>query len=262
VQTTTKVTTGGDEVVANILHPNGNIYDQVLLRESSATITADAGQATRLSFVDLQDNIVQIEFSGAGSLTVTLDNFSGPAPARYYNQPEVSYMRGHATITIVGANESTNVSVFSVGRMTATNQALFRSDVSNEGTANIALIAISSTDGRFGGVWTANASYFHTRGLVGIYAPGVQFTGPVYVNDISASLDSIPVLVLGSATDVRVAGGDMTQPNIAPVQISGISQLRFTAGTNSHGKFLPALENRGAFENNGADITYQVVQQQ
>src|SRR4051812_47319999 len=59
---------------SNIQHPNGNIYDQVLMKTASITVTADPGQVTRVSFLDPQGDIVQAEFSGAGSLSISLAN--------------------------------------------------------------------------------------------------------------------------------------------------------------------------------------------
>jgi YD repeat-containing protein len=99
----------------DIRHPNGNAYDQVLLTGAACTVTADPGQVTRVSFIDLSDDIVQIEFSGAGSLTVRLDQASGPANPVKYNQA-VGYMKGHPSFYLAGANATTNVSIFSVGQ--------------------------------------------------------------------------------------------------------------------------------------------------
>jgi hypothetical protein len=259
VTTGSKVIGTGTEVGPNIVHPNGNVYDQLLLTGTAATITADGNQVTRLSFVDLTGDIVQVEFSGAGTLTLTLDNASGPAPAANYNQPGVSYMKGHAGIVISGANETTNVSVVSVGRLTAVNQGLFRDDVTYDGVADIAFIAILSTNGKFGSVRTGNTSYFATNGFTGVYAPGVQFTGPVFVGDISAADTATPVLVLGAAGDTRVAGGDMLQSNGRPVKVAGVTQLRFVNGTKSNGKGLPAQANKAVFQQNGVDVTNQIV---
>ena len=115
--------TGTELPPGNIRHPNGNIFDQVLLTGTAETITADPGKVTRTSYIDLTDDIVQIEFSGAGTLSVVLDRASGPAAPLNYQQPSVGYMKGHAGIVITGANETTNVSVFSVGRATAFDPA-------------------------------------------------------------------------------------------------------------------------------------------
>jgi len=99
----------------DIRHPNGNVYDQVLLTGPACTVTADPGQVTRVSFIDLNDDIVQVEFSGPGSLTVRLGQSSGPAVPLKYNQA-VTYMKGHASFYLAGAEASTNVSAFSVGQ--------------------------------------------------------------------------------------------------------------------------------------------------
>lgn len=259
LMSTVKVLGTGQEVGSDIVHVNGNIYDQVLMQGTAASITADAGQVARVSFVDLNNDIVQVEFAGAGTLSVVLDAASGPALASSYNQPSVSYMKGHAGIVIAGANETTNVSVFSVGRITAVNQALFYDNISYDGVADVAFIAIVSANGKFGGLRAANASFWATRGVTGINAPGVQFTGPVYLGDISAMETATPLLLTGSAEDVRVTGGDLTQINGAAVQVSGVTQVQFVNGVTSHGTALPALSNRGRLMEGERDVTSEIV---
>ena len=55
---TAKVIGSGSEVGPNItLASNGLTYDQVLLQGAAATITADPGQITRISYIDLNDDI-------------------------------------------------------------------------------------------------------------------------------------------------------------------------------------------------------------
>ncbi len=255
---TAKVAGAGTEVGQDIRHPTGNIYDQILLTGAAATITADPGQVTRISYIDLNDDIVQVEFAGAGTLTLLLDAATGPALPKKYNQ-SVEYMKGHATILIVGANETTNASVFSVGRANAVNQALFRDSETYDGFADIASISISSVNGKFGGLRTANGSYFNTTGTVGVNAPGVEFTGPVFVGDIDASGTATPYLTLGGGADVRITGGNLFQSNRAAVQVSGITQLKFTAGTTSHGVPLTAQTNQARLMQNGTDVTTQIV---
>ncbi len=257
---TAKVVGTGTEVGTNILHANGNTFDQVLLQGAAASFTADASQVTRLSFVDLQDDIVQVEFSGAGTVSVVLENATGPAAPVNYNQASVSYMRGHAGIVVTGANETTNLSVFSVGRGNAVNQALFRDNVTYDGLADISFVAIQSTNGKFGGLRTANASYLSTKGLTGLYAPGVAFAGPVFVGDINASDTATPVLMLGSALgETRITGGNLEQANGRAVQVSGLTQLLFTAGSTSHNGNLTAKTNLGRLEQNGTNVTAQIV---
>ncbi|ACB77883.1 immunoglobulin domain-containing protein [Opitutus terrae] len=261
VTTAAKVIGTGEVVGSDILHSNGNVFDQVLVTGAAEAITADwnLNQITRTSYIDIDGDIVQVEFSGPGTLSLVLDAATAPALAEKYNQPGVLYVTGHAGIVITGATENTNVTVFTVGTGTAVNQALFKTGVSYDGLADIAFIAISSTNGKFGGLRAANTTFFAQRGHTGVYAPGVEFTGPVYVGDVSAYDEAQPVLVLGSASDVRVTGGDMLQANGRPVQVSGIAQLRFTPGSDSHGHTLSAQANRAVYQEGGVDVTARIV---
>jgi len=128
-----------------------------------------------------------------------------------------------------------------------------------DGMADLAYIAILSTNGKFGGVRTANASYYAAKGLTGLYAPGVQFAGPVYVGDLSASDAATPVLLLGAAGETRITGGDLFQANLQPVKVSGITQLKFTNGVTSQNVPQPAQANQAQLLQNGVDVTAQIV---
>jgi hypothetical protein len=257
--TTQKIVGTGEQVDADVHHPNGNVYDQLLLQGKGASLTADPGKVTRISFVDLSDNIVQVEFSGAGTLSLVMDDASTPAPAVNYNQPDVDYVKGHVAIVITGADETSNVMVFTVGRITAVNQSLFRDDVDYSGVAGIAYIAIQSTDGKFGGVRTGDVTYFATAGFTGVYAPGVQFLGPVNIGEIAAYDSAQPVIVLGSCESSRITGGSLMQPNGKPVMVSGLTALLFVDGTTSAGLLQLAQQNEGVLEENGVDVTDRIV---
>lgn len=259
--TAAKVTGNGTEIGADIVHPNKNVYDQILLEGSAAGITADPDQVTRLSYVDLNDDIVQIEFSGPGTLSLVLTSATGPALPAKYNQ-SVSYMRGHAGIVITGADEHTNVSAFTVGKNTAVNAALFKDGMAYDGVADIAFIAIASKNGKFGGVRTADARYYATSGFTGVYAPGVEFLGPLYLGEVTAYQTATPILRVGSAADVQITGGSLSQlypANGRPVQVSGITRLKFSGGTDANGHALPAQQNRAVLEEDGRDVTSQIV---
>ncbi len=266
----------------DIVHPNGNKYDQVLLTGAAATVTADAGEVTRTSFVDLNDDIVQIEFSGAGTLAISLAADALPANPVKYNQ-SVDYMKGHATITITGADETSNVSIFTVGRMTAfdptggydmtkpiddTNKPanngspLFNMGESYDGVADVALITISSPTGRFGGVRAANARFYAVAGHTGLFAPAVRFAGPVYLHELNARDDATPVLVTGELEqtgEIRITGGNLEQSNARAVRIGSAAKVVMAAGITSHAVELPAQANAGRIERNEADVTDSVV---
>lgn len=259
VASSTKIVGAAEEFASDIKHPNGKFYDQVLLNGAAASVRADAGQTTRTSYVDLNDDIVQVEFTGAGTLSLTLENPSGPALPVHYNQ-EISYMKGHARLTIVGADASTYVAVFSVGKANAINQSLFKSDVTYDGVAQIASIAIQSVDGKFGGIFAGNATAVDTRGLVGIYAPGVQFGTRIALEDINAADAATPVFQIGATVgDTLITGGDFAQDNAASVKVSGLTRLEFVAGGTSAGATLLAQKIQAQLEQNGVNVTSQVV---
>src|SRR5690606_18954341 len=102
------------------------------------------------------------------------------------------------------------------------------------------------------------ANYFAAKGLTGIYAPGVA-CGVVYVGDIIASATATPVLIIGSSTDARITGGNLDQDNDAAIEVAGLTQLKFTAGADSHGNELTAQTNAGVLKANGVDVTAQIV---
>lgn len=262
LSSTDKVLGAATELIpANIIHANGNVFDQVLLNGRAAAITADYldHQITRLSYIDLDDDIVQVEFSGPGTLSLVLD--SPPAAAarpKNYHQA-VDYVKGHAGIVITGADERTNLSVFSVGRVTAVNQALFKDEITYDGIADIAFVAISTTNGKFGGLRTANAHYFASAGFTGLYAPGVAFQGPVYLGDISAYDSAQGVILAGSTADARITGGDLGQANDRPVQVSGLARLTFYPGSDSHGHPLAEKHIQTRLLDNGVDVTDQIT---
>lgn len=247
----------------NILHPTGRVFDQVLLTGPAATITADPGQVTRMSFVDVNDDIVQVEFSGSGSLTLTLDNPTGPALPAHYNQ-NIQYMKGHPSVFLTGAGIDTNVSLFSVGRANAVNQALFRDDVTYDGHAGAGVVALGNPTGAVAAIRMANTIFFGVSGVTGMHAPGVQINGPVFAADIVADAAATPVLRFASVTNsdggVRITGGDLRQENGAAIQVAGVDRVLMAAGTDSHGRFEPAQSNQARFERDGADVTDSIVQ--
>lgn len=255
-----KISGSAREIGPDIRHPNGNVYDQVLLTGSAATITADPGQITRLSYIDLSDDIVQIEFSGPGFLTVTLDNATGPAVPVKYHQ-DVRYMKGHATITLGNTTADSHVSIFTVGTLTAVDPTLFRTGETYDGVADLALLSISSADGRFGGIRVANAEFWSIRGLTGIYAPGVQITGPVNLHNVSARDAATPVLVTGSVTSgqIGVTGGNLLQPNGRTIRVAEVQRIVMIAGTTSHNVTQPAQTSTGHCVRSGQDVTAELV---
>jgi len=249
------------EHTGNIAHPNGNIYDQLLLTGSASTYKADPGQIVRASFIDQSDDIVQLEFSGSGSLTVLLDGATGPASPIKYNQPTVHYMRGQARIIIVGADENTHLGIYTVGTLTNPNPNLYVGGVFYDGFADLGYIAIQGSTGRFGGVRIGSTELFSDTRVAGIYAPGVRFAGPLNLHNVSAAGTAAPYLLTGTIDTGRISitGRDLLQPSGMPIVVGNVQEVAMVAGSNSHGVPAPAQVNRGKLVRDGVDVTGQII---
>lgn len=252
-----------DQVLFDVVHPNGNRYDQFLLTGTAATFAARTDRVTRVSFVDLNDDIVQVEFSGSGRVTLVLDAATGPAPAAKYNQPSVAYLKGHARLYFSDAAADSYLSVFSVGTFTAVNQSLFRTDVTYDGVADLALLALASPSGSFAALRAGNTGLFADSGRTGLVAPGVTFAGPVILHDINASGTATPKLLTGPVTssgEIWITGGNLEQLNAADVEFGDATRVVMRAGTDSHQRLQPAQANRARLVRAGVDVTGTVIQ--
>lgn len=221
------VVSGTAEVVgSDIVHPNGNIYDQVLLTGNLATLRAEPGKVTRCSFIDENGDIVQCEFTGPGELTIQLDLATAGPPAlpEKYNQ-DVQYVSGKPTIRLSGNTADTYLTVFSVGSANAVNQTLFKDGVAYDAVADVALIEIAGTE--LGGLFAGNARFTGSSGMVGILAPNTNIAQRIVLHDIEAAGNAIPVLQVGANSalawdtgSILLAGGDLAQPNGASIDIT------------------------------------------
>ncbi len=247
----------------DIRHPNGNTYDQFLLTGPAGTFTADAGQIARMSFLDPQGSIVQVEMSGAGAITVVLDptTVSGPKAPALYNQSGIEYMQGKATIVLSGADTTTHFTIYSVG--TFTNPGVTRPDAPYAGWADVAAAGVATVDGKLGGIHQGNAGYNADFGPTGLFAPGVASVASlVVVHDVTARGTAQPYLrfARGGAVQLKIAGGSLSQPNGDSVGVAGLSRLTMGAGLDSCGRDAPAQTIGSALlEPDGANVTATVV---
>ncbi len=212
----------GNVVGENILHPSGNIFDQVLMTGESIKLRAKTNQITRVSFLDEDDDIVQVEFSGTGLVSVDLDpaTFSPPAPPVKYNQPTVNYVKGRPTVRVEGSDESTFLSIFTVGMINAVNQALFPEGVVYDAEADVTLVEVINSTA-IGGMQMSNVSFAGSEGRIGVDARRVKIATRLTVGDIDASDLAVPHLLFepGSFTvnvpnsGMRITGGDLIQSN-------------------------------------------------
>ncbi len=218
----------GDIAGENIQHPNGNIFDQILLTGETIQLQARPGQITRVSFMDETEDIVQVEFSGTGSFTVTLDpaTFLPPAIPPRYNQA-VEYVTGKPSVVIDGADANTFFSIFTVGSINAVNQALFPEGQVYDAQADVTLVEVVNSTG-MGGMQLSNAAFSGSTGKVGVDARGVSIAVRLTVGDIDANGDAVPHLLFGSGSftvaagnpGLRITGGDLLQTNGAAVVVA------------------------------------------
>ncbi len=245
----------------DIRHPNGNIYDQFLLSGGAGTFTAAAGKIARISFLDTRNSIVQVEMSGAGAVTVVLDDPAGPMLPTLYNQ-NIEYMRGSPTVILAGADATTHLSIYSVG--TRTNPGVTRNDVVYEGWARVTALGIGSRDGGLGGLHLGNVGFSGAQGPTGIVAFDVATfaQSPAVVHDIGAVGSGVPYLSFGAAArvGVKIAGGSLAQPVGVAVTVSGLSEVQMGAGQDSCGVGAPAQTCAGELElPDGTDVTSTLV---
>ena len=218
----------GDVVGEDIQHPSGNIFDQVLLTGQSVKLRAKENQITRVSFMDETEDIVQVEFSGAGTFTVTLDpaTFLPPAIPPRYNQA-VEYVTGKPSVVIEGADANTFFSIFTVGKINAVNQALFPEGQVYDAKADVTLVEVINSTG-MGGMQLSNTVFSASTGRTGVVAEGVPIAVRLTVGDIDASGDAVPHLLFetGSFTvpagnpGMRITGGDLLQSNGASIIVA------------------------------------------
>ncbi len=246
----------------DIAHPNGNTYDQFLLTGAAGTFTADPGQIARLSFLDENQSIVQVEMSGAGAITVVLANSSGPAAPALYDQSGIDYIKGKATIVLAGADATTHFTLYSVGP--ANNPAVTRPGVPYAGWAEVAVAGVVSADGHLGGIHQGNVEFNSDRGYTGLVAPTVDRVAsqPVVVHDVRAGGSALAYLYFGTTgqVQVKVAGGDLAQPNHGAIAVSGLAQVQMGAGQDSNGGGAPAQAILAQLvDDDGADATTRLV---
>lgn len=255
----TIVAGSGIEVASNIVHSNGNIYDQILLTGPTITVTADPGEIVRISFLDPGGDIVQTEFSGKGTLTLSLEDLKRGGDAGYINLnppqslPAGGYVQGLASITLDKPELSTDLAIFAAGKMQ--NPGFFTDPARNghNGLAEVARVVLNGDSTNAGGysnmgtlsmggvVFTAN------EGVAGIHAPLVALQKLVSMGDIDSKGTAKPHLLFNTNSQVQtifIRGGDLKQTNDAPFEPGTIGGFQFFSnsdGYTSNGTYLPKL---------------------
>lgn len=242
-----------------IRHPNGNVYDQFLLTGAAGTIRTADGKIARISLLDERGSIVQFEMSGPGALTVVLANSSGPKAPALYNQPGIEYMQGAPLVVLTGADATTHMSIYSVGRNT--NPGVTRADVTYHEWANVRAAGIHSTTGGLGGLYYGNVTFGADAGPVGIAAPSVRTVGTLNFHELASTAAGRPMILLAAdgQANVKITGGSLSQANGQPIAVAGLDTVRMVAGQGSSGQAAPAQAIQGRLVFEGADITADLI---
>ena len=266
----------GDIAGENIQHANGNVFDQILLTGESVQLQAKPGQITRVSFMDENEDIVQVEFSGNGTFTVTLDpaTFLPPAIPPRYNQA-VEYVTGKPSVVIDGADANTFFSIFTVGRINAFNQALFPEGQVYDAQADVTLVEVVNSTG-MGGIQLSNTAFSGSTGKTGIDARGIPIGVRLTIGDIDASGDAVPHILFGSGSftvpagnpGLRITGGDLLQTNGAAVVVAesgstttGFDTLITQNNFKSDNTPQPTLSIDATFANEDGDAITVAVEE-
>lgn len=245
----TIVAGSGTEVNTDVVLSNGT-FDQIMLTGTTVTVGSDwdattgTYQVTRVDFLDTDGDIVRVEFAGAGTLRVDLTDFAAAAPADNYTDfATQKYVQGVATFTIEGSDETTNVSIYSLGSVNAQAQLFDEDHQGGNNVANVSLLLIESDGGvlgnAFGGIFAGNAVFGGDESLVGLAAEKIQFFGPINIGGIEATDDAVAYLKIGqfsANSTVTLAGTNLAGNN--DIDIEGVEGLVLASGTTSMGEVL------------------------
>lgn len=245
--------TGGSEVGSNIV-VSGKTYDQILMTGSSVSVQADAGQIVRVDFLDADGDITRAEFSGSGTLNISLANFADAATPAKYSNVSNKYVSGLASFTFTGSDGTTNFNVYSLGTGNAFNGAanpIFADPAKQGGNhfANVSRLVIvgdpanpvSGSGSGFGSVTAGNAIFGDSSGVVGLYAPNTSFKSgsSIIIGDIVPTGTATPTIQLGAFSDVKtvtIAGGSLTSASGGNGFIfSNVTRMTSGPGTDSAG---------------------------
>ena len=202
----------GVETESNFLHePSGNTLDLVRLTGQIVTVTADEHQITRVSYIDLDGDLVNVDFAGAGEMSISLADEGFIASADFYESSpysglndEFGFVTGKASFFIVGSDATTYFSVFTVGPANDFPDASV-TGVGGDGVADITRVIITADpsnpfDSNFNSLFLANTRFTGSTGIVGISTVNVNVKGAVQIGDLNASDSGVPTLLFGAAS--------------------------------------------------------------
>ncbi|MFO1449922.1 MAG: hypothetical protein U1F61_17315 [Opitutaceae bacterium] len=261
----------GTEVASNI-PLNGGIYDQILLTGNTITVAADPGEVVRVSFLDQGGDIVQAEFAGKGTMTLSLEDvktagtpgYLNKNPDQFLNGQKINYLQGLATITIDKPELNTNLGVYAAGILQNPGFFTGQAKQGDNGLADIGRVLLvgdptaAAGYSLMGGIRMGGAVLSAPSGVAGIKGETVAVQTIVAIGDIDAKGTAVPTLTFNSNSQfqtVFLRGGDLRQTNgasfnntsLTPPTLGGFNFITPTNGTSSANVLLWASPvSRGA----------------
>jgi len=258
--------TGGTEVGSNITVA-GKVYDQILMTGSSLSVQADAGQIVRVDFLDADGDITRAEFSGTGTMSISLANFVDAASPSKYTISGTKYVSGLASITITGSDATSNFNSYSLGTGNAFLGAAnpIFSDPTKQGGNHLANEArlvivgdptnlVSGPGSAFSNILAGNVVFGDSSGVIGLYAPNtsIKAGASIIIGDIVPSGTATPTIQINGFSDVKtvtVAGGSLAGSGYV---FSGFNRMVLAPGTDSSGTRIDTK----TLANSSGTVTY------
>ena len=205
-------------------------YNGFELRASTVTLRSVAGEVTRLSFLDINGDVVFVDFSSDSSDTevvVTLEDYMDPLDGSPYNQPDSWYAMGLATVHVVNPTEMTWLKVTSIGNdPMLVDPAIVMEDtfMTANGWAEIRKIDVhhDAGMGSIGAIHAANVNFSAMDGVVGIDAMDTVVMMALSIGDLTLEEGGTAMpylrisgdsLAMGDMVieEILIAGGDLAQ---------------------------------------------------
>jgi hypothetical protein len=206
-------------------------YNGFELRGSTVTLRSVAGEVTRLSFLDINGDVVFVDFSSDSSdteVSVTLEDYMDPLDGSPYNQPDSWYAMGLATVHVVNPTEMTWLKVTSIGNdETLVDPMIVMEDSFMDGPngwAEIRAIDVhhDAGMGSIGMIDAANVSFRAMDGVIGIDAMDTVVMMALSIGDLTIPEMGTAMAYLRISGDslamgdmvieeILIAGGDLAQ---------------------------------------------------
>ena len=132
----------------DVVNPfNQLVLDLITITGPLLTFRADEGQITRATYVDENNDIVQVDFFGSGTCTVIIDpdTFGDLETPVKYSLSGVEYVKGRARIIIEGADTDTYSAIFTLGSLSAEDPNVILDGIEYDGLADVTSVTVTGT---------------------------------------------------------------------------------------------------------------------